>query len=432
MIRLTGWTIIALLCWTGVAAGDAAKPNVILIMADDLGYETLGTYGSASYKTPVLDELAATGMKFNHCYSQPLCTPSRVQIMTGQYNFRNYTEFGVLPKTEITFGHLLQDAGYATAVAGKWQLWGANTKRAEVAGKGYLPEEAGFDAYCLWQVKEGRQFGERYADPYIDQSGMAPRQVKDGYGPDVFTDFILEFIEAKKDEPFFVYYPMALTHDPFVPTPDSEGWDGDRYQKNPKHFGDMVAYMDKVVGRILDELDALGLRDDTLVIFTGDNGTHPSITSSMTNGRQVKGNKGNPDDGGTRVPLIANWPGVIDGGQVNENLIDFSDFLPTLVELSGAALPDDRTIDGRSFLHQLKGEPGTVRDWVFCHYDPRWGNWEQSRFARTQRWKLYGDGRFFDIANDVLEENPLDAESLDAETDAIRTQLQTVLDTMQR
>ena len=392
--------------------GEDRRPNIVLIMADDLGYETLGAYGSASYKTPVLDRLAATGMKFNHCYSQPLCTPSRVQIMTGRYNFRNYTHFGVLPKTEITFGHLLQQAGYATAVAGKWQLYGHNTRQAQAEGLGFMPGEAGFDEYLLWQITKRKGFGERYADPLVETKGKAPETLKDAYGPEVYTDFILDFMESHVDDPFFVYYPMALTHDPFVPTPDSDGWDGDRYAKDPRHFADMVAYMDKTVGRIVSKLDELGLRENTLVLFTGDNGTHPGIRSTMADGTVIQGNKGKPDDGGTRVPLIANWLGVIERGVVNDNLIDFSDFLPTLVELAGATLPADRIIDGHSFAHQLRGEAGDPRDWIFCHYDPQWGGREPARFARTQRYKLYGDGRFYDVLNDRLELRPLVRESL--------------------
>ena len=124
------------------------KPNIILIMADDLGYECLGCYGSASYKTPVLDELAATGVRFEHCYSQPLCTPSRLKIMTGKNNFRNYTYFGALAPKEKTFGHMMKNAGYATCIVGKWQL------AARDRGEGIYPKAAGFDEHCLWQVDD--------------------------------------------------------------------------------------------------------------------------------------------------------------------------------------------------------------------------------------------------------------------------------------
>ncbi len=422
--------ILAVFSPLATAQETVKKPNVILIMADDLGYEALSTYGSADYKTPVLDELAATGMKFNHCYSQPLCTPSRVQIMTGRYNHRNYKNFGVLPKTETTFGHLMQKAGYSTAVAGKWQLYGADTKHAQVKGHGFRPEEAGFDDYCLWQVDKLKADGERYADPLIDRKGKGPVSMKGAYGPEVFTDFILEFIEEKKDSPFFVYYPMVLTHDPFVPTPDSPEWSGNRNKTHNKHFADMVAYMDKCVGRITEKLDELGLREDTLFIFTGDNGTDRDITSTMTDGRIIKGNKGYPDDGGTHVPLIAHWPGVIEKGQLSDHLIDFSDFLPTIVELGGGTLPSDRELDGRSFLNLLKGQAYTPREWVFCHYNPRWGRFLETRFARDQRYKLYGDGRFYDVENDVLESKPLAKATLDTDTMKVYQKLQGVLDEM--
>lgn len=410
----------------------AEKPNIILIMADDLGYEALGTYGSASYKTPVLDRMADEGMKFTHCYSQPLCTPSRVQIMTGRYNHRNYHCFGVLPKTEITFGHLLQDAGYATAVAGKWQLWGTNTKNPADKGSGFMPKDAGFDEYCLWQVTQTRRQGGRYADPVMESSADGIESYEGGYGPDVSVAFINDFIERKKDEPFFVYFPMALTHDPFVPTPDSPEWSGDRTRKNVKHFGDMVTYMDKAIGSILAKLDELGLRDETLVIFTGDNGTDRDVTESrMTDGHVIAGQKGDTVDAGTRVPLIASWPGVVPRGIENENLIDFSDFLPTLVEFTGATLPDDRVIDGRSFADQLRGEAGSPREWIYCFYNPIWGRYDRSVFARDQRWKLYENGIMYDIANDVHEESPLYFNDLDDEGQAHYTKLKAVIDSME-
>lgn len=169
------------------------KPNIILIMADDLGYEGLSCNGSLSYKTPHLDKLARTGVRFTHCYSQPLCTPSRVQIMTGQYNFRNYTEFGALHPKEITFGHILQKAGYATCVVGKWQLAARNK------GIGTYPDKAGFDEHCLWQVDK---LGSRYRSPLIQENSKIRDDLKGKYGPDVFLDYIQGFMERKKKGPF--------------------------------------------------------------------------------------------------------------------------------------------------------------------------------------------------------------------------------------
>ena len=415
------------------APGDP-RPNIILFMADDLGYETLGVNGSASYRTPALDALAASGVRFTNAHSQPLCTPSRVQIMTGRYNHRNYTNFNILPEGEITFAHLLKEAGYATVVVGKWQLWGHERALPEARGKGRLPEQAGFDRHLLWQVRKTFIDGERFADPFIETDGAPAATVPGAYGPDLSTDFMLDFIErhvaTEPRRPFLAYFPMALTHDPFVPTPDSAGWDGDRYAEDPAHFADMVAYMDKLVGRTVAKLEELGLRDNTLILFTGDNGTHSSITSTMRDGTRIQGGKGLPTNAGTHVPLIASWPARVPAGRVSDALIDFSDFLPSLAEAAGAALPSDRVIDGHSFLPLLRGEVDAIREWIFCAYTPRWANLPDARFARDQRYKLYDDGRFFDVASDVLEERALASETLDADATRARERLQAVLDAM--
>jgi arylsulfatase A-like enzyme len=387
---------------------QAERPNIILIMVDDMGIEGLSSYGSADYSTPRLDQMAKEGMRFTQCYAQPLCTPSRVQIMTGRYNHRNYTNFGVLPPTEITFGHMMQTAGYKTAVAGKWQLFGHDTENYKAGGTGSLPQQAGFDESLLWQIKERKNLGERFADPLLVRNDEPAKSHKGKYGPDLFMEFIDEFITENKDDPFFLYFPMALVHNPFVPTPDSPEWEsGDRYGKNNKHFKDMVEYMDKVVGQIQDKVIELGLADNTVLIFTSDNGTNRAITTKMQGGSIIKGNKGGTTLAGTHVPLIAWGPGIVQSGKTNQNLIDFSDFLPTIAELTGAKIPADRVIDGVSFAGQLKGKKTKIREWVYCDYAPRWGKWSPSRYVQDARWKLYGDGRFYDLENDPLEKIPI-------------------------
>ncbi len=404
---------------------DPERPtNIVLIMADDLGWECLGCYGSTRYRTPALDEMARTGARFNHCYAQPLCTPTRVQLLTGQYNFRNYIGFGVLKPGEKTFGHMMQAAGYATCVVGKWQLWGANNSRG-MGGKGVYPDEAGFDEYCLWQVE---QAGPRYADPRMYVNRREAEELRGDYGPDVACNYLMDYMVRQRGRPFLAYYPMILPHNPFMPTPDSPEWTtGDRLQTNPRFFADMVAYTDTIVGRIMRKLDDLGIRENTLVMFLGDNGTNRNITSPTKRG-EVKGNKGYPDDGGTRVPLIVNWPGTIPGGQVLDDLVDTTDFLPSIAEATGATPPQDLPQDGRSFLPALRGGQGNPREWVFSHYDPDWGDFEKSRFARNQRWKLYDDGRLYDVAADVLEERPITPGAGGPEAEAARQLLQPVLD----
>jgi len=402
------------------------KPNIVLILADDLGYECLGCYGGTSYKTTVLDELARTGMRFDHCYSQPLCTPSRVQLMTGQYNFRNYEAFGILAPGETTFAHLLQRSGYATCVVGKWQLYGSMIERPEARGKGVYPGQAGFGEHCLWQVERR---DSRYRNPLIVENGTYRDDLKDRYGPDVFCDYALDFLERQKDVPFLLYYPMALVHSPCVPTPDSEDWAKGRDEADTKYFADMVAYMDQIIGRIIAKLDDLGLRDHTLILFIGDNGTARGLRSQL--GEQtILGGKGLTTDAGTHVPIIASWKGVTGAGTVCENLIDFTDFLPTLIEAAGATAPSDLVRDGRSFLPQLRGEKGCPREWVFCHYFRNPGD-PVKRFARDKRWKLYQDGTLFDVPADSLEENPIQPDQDSAAAAAARKRLQVVLDSMQ-
>jgi arylsulfatase A len=196
------------------------------------------------------------------------------------------------------------------------------------------------------------------------------------------------------------------------------------------YFGDMVSYMDKIVGRIIAKLDKLGLTDNTLVLFTGDNGTDSPIISMM-NGIEVKGEKGKTTNGGTHVPLIAYWPGIIKPGQVSDELVDFSDFLPTICEAAGITVPASLNIDGKSFLHHLWGSNEKRRDWIYCWYSAN-GDKEKARvFARNQRYKLYHNGEFYDISKDTMEKKPLQESELDDNTRLVKEKLQIVIDTYQ-
>ncbi|WP_206082066.1 sulfatase-like hydrolase/transferase [Maribellus sediminis] len=426
-ISLLSFVLFLLSCTTST---DKKMPNVILIMADDMGYECVGAYGSASYQTPRIDQLASEGIRFENCVSQPLCTPSRVKIMTGKYNYRNYDYFGHLNLSEYTFGNVMQDAGYATCIAGKWQLNGLSYKD-QIAdwNDNTRPNKFGFEEYCLWQLTKDRSEGERYADPMIEQNGMALERNADIYGPDIFADYILDFIERKKDQPFFVYYPMVLVHDPFVPTPDSKDWavKENRYKNDTAYFKDMVAYTDKIVGKIMDKLKELNLDENTLVIFTGDNGTHPTITSKMRAGTPIQGAKGNTIDAGTHVPLIVSWPAQIKESSVFEDLIEFSDFFPTLAELAGIQGKEN---DGKSFYPLLVGGEYEPREIAFVHYDPQWGknvNQYRNQFVRTLDYKLYQDSTFFKLTNDKLEKYPLSPDSLQPEELTIKQALENEL-----
>jgi arylsulfatase A len=417
--RLAAW--ILLICCTGLAGQDSRgqeaerRPNIVLMMADDFGYECVAANGGMSYATPHLDQLARQGIRFRHCYSQPLCTPSRVQLMTGVYNIRNYTTFGTLPESATTFANLLRNAGYRTCVVGKWQLRGD-------------PRKSGFDEHCLWQLN---RVPERYPNPGLEINGQRVDYQNGEYGPDVVSDYACDFIRRNRQRPFLVYYPMILTHCPFCPTPDSPDWDpaspgSDTYKGNPRYFADMVAYLDKTAGKLVRALDENGVRAQTLVLFTGDNGTDKPVVSRLGQ-REVAGGKGQMTDAGTRVPLIASWPGQTPAGQVSDDLVDFSDFLPTLCEITGTPVPDSLPVDGVSLAPQLTGRPGTPREWAYCWFS-RNGGPRGQQWARNQRYKLYADGRFLDVSADVLEERPLPGESLTAEQRTTRARLQQVLD----
>lgn len=395
------------------------KPNLILIMADDLGYETIGANGGTSYRTPALDKLAATGARFTHCYSQPLCTPTRVQLMTGLSNVRNYVRFGAMDPESVTFAHLLKDAGYATCIAGKWQL-GRDPQ---------LPKKLGFDEYSLWQHTRRPP---RYANPGLEINGIEKDYTNGEYGPDLVNAYVLDFITRKKDSSFFIYYPMILTHGPYQPTPDSKTWDakamGEDVNRHEKHFGDMVEYMDKLIGKMVAKLDALDLRQNTLILFLGDNGTGRG-TRSMMGDREVVGGKGTTTAAGMHVPLIANWPGRVVNGTVCGDLVDSTDFLPTLLEAAGVTIPPDLNLDGRSFFPQLIGQKGKPREWIYSWYSPRQGNDLTVReFAFDQRFKLYRTGDFFDLSRDLAEKQPLEVAALQGEAAAAARKFQAALD----
>lgn len=444
------------------------RPNIILIMTDDMGQECLGCYGALDYKTPVLDKLASKGIKFNHCYSQPLCTPSRVKIMTGRYNFRNYERFGLLPTSEITFGKQMQDAGYATCMTGKWQLGGDyNT-----------PYGFGFDEYCLQNAIKPAEDFERstrgherfWGYPVIVANGKL-YESKEQYGPDMLNEYAVNFIKKKKDKPFFLYYPMILTHSPFTPTPNSK--DGDKSGakiSEVKYFKDMVEYTDVLVGNVIKALEESGQRENTVLMFTGDNGTtYPVwVTQSNEDMKRVVSTKGRMDkeirlpgektpvthpvkkwqegpitrtdhgdipggkdlmsQTGTLVPLVIDWPKYKDaykafGNECND-LIDFSDFFTTIIDLGKGELPKDRAIDGESFANRLQGKGTHKREYIFCHY---WGfgrNKKQARDAiHDGNFKLYNNGAFFYIKEDGDELYPLKENELQKEAKKARKKL---------
>ncbi len=379
----------------------ASPPNILFILADDVGSEAIQCYGGESYTTPRIDQLAQQGMRFEHAYAMAVCHPSRICLLSGQYPFRmGHPDWGSYPPSAEanTIAQVLKKAGYATGVAGKWQIALLGEDRSQ-------PHRLGFDEYCLFGWHEG----PRYYEPLIWQNGVQRDDVKERYGPDVYCDFLIDFINRHREQPFFAYYPMALCHavtnDLDKPVP--VGPNG-RYQT----FGEMVEAMDERVGRIVDAVDQAGLRDNTLVVYLTDNGSPAnnidgvsngkliySPVSSMRNGTVIPGGKAQLTDAGTRVPLIVRWPGKVAADTVCDDLVDVSDFLPTLAEIVGGELPGEVKLDGRSFAKRLLGEGPGHREWVFAEH-------KENAFVKNRRWKLYSDGRLFDLQKDPNELSP--------------------------
>jgi arylsulfatase A len=378
-------------------AKDRRPPNFLVVLADDLGAKELGCYGNTKYKTPNLDRLAQTGVWFRTAYATPVCHPTRVMILTGQYGCHNgvYNFAGKrggpdpgspaedMGKTHITFAQVLKQRGYATALAGKWQLSGRYPT---------LIRECGFDEYCVWAYQnylsledqpkfKGRR---RYWDPSVMQNGKLIETTINDYGPDIYSGFLSDFIRRKRNQPFLAYYPATLTHGPFEPPPGTAKSDADKLQPSRAHFGACLEYLDRIMGRLVKTLEEAGVRDNTIILFTADNGTAGDGKAEAT-------------ELGARVPFIANCPGIVKPRGASDELVDLSDAMPTLAEFAGAPLPADRPIDGRSIAGHLRGDKPAPREWIFSFIADR-------RIIRTKRWLLEDNsplhyGRLYDCGN---------------------------------
>lgn len=388
---------------TTAPKGD--KPNIIFILSDDVGWGDIGCFGSDHYKTPKIDALAKSGIKFTQCYSTPLCGPSRCEIMTGRYPFRtgmisNQSAPALLPPTEIMMPKVLKPAGYVTASVGKWSQLPLE------------PGDWGFDEYLRF-VGSGQYWSTQ--NPNYTVNGEKKQLAEDEYLPDIMHKFLIDFITRHKDQPFYVHYPMSHIHGKILKTPDSKPDTTDFYADN-------IAYMDKLVGKLLDELDKLKLREKTVIVFVGDNGTAPMRADTSTvHGKRQSGQKGALLEGGSRVPMIVSCPGTTPAGKTVDDLVDFTDYMPTFAELAGAELPKGVTIDGHSFADRVKGKAAKPREWVYVELNGGW-------YARDKRYKLTRKGDMFDLKNAPFEEIPVPADTKDAGAIASRKSLQAVLD----
>ncbi len=444
------------------------KPNVLLILVDDLGRERVSCFGAEEQQTPNIDAMAARGMRYDNFHAMPVCHPTRVALISGRYlHTMGNPKWGYYvtgdrkaAAEQETLAHVMKRAGYATVAAGKWHLQMLKKDPQQ-------PHRMGFDEYCFFGWHEG----PRYWDPLLYENGQLREDTAGAYGPDLYLQFILDFFkkhEARKTgtaeagadhQPVFAYYPMALSHavsDDLAPNHPPHGPNG-RYMT----VTEMVDDIDRLMGELTAALEEMGLTNNTLIFFTTDNGTSQHYFSKHENGElvrvypgpvafrgglKVKGGKGTYTDWGTRVPTFALWPGHIPPGASTDALTDMCDLLPTFAHLTGVASPgapgDSPSnaamkakqetalgfpTDGQSFAPLLTGEESALkffpgRDWIAPQT-------RDNIAIRTRSWKLTrkDGGQLYDLENDPLEQHPIPAKK-DTETTAqVRAELEALM-----
>lgn len=453
LINMTTLASLPIAACSGLAA---EKPNVLFIMADDLGWRDTAVYSSTFYETPNIDALAKSGMLFTDAYAaNPLCSPTRASIMTGQYPLRNGltaasghiakihehkerfkgpeeirgsgpSALNYLDPKHYTLGKAMKDAGYATGFFGKWHM-GCQMK--------YWPESHGFE-----YVKGGRQHPgppgtnpKRKFYPPWNCDTLKPYPSKDTHVDDYITDLAMDYMkeQKQKDKPFFVCYWPYSVHAPFQSKPELiEKWKKKVDPEDPQHsptMAAMIEVLDTNVGRLMKFLKDNGLDKNTIVIFTSDNGGNMYDTvdgTTPTNNWPLRNGKGNNYEGGVRIPLIVRWPGVTKPGSVNHSVVSTVDHYPAILEMTGQKLRPDDHKDGVSYVPALKGEKFD-RGYTICDMPhPVWatynipntfvrhGDWKMYRFwydnpkDQTHRYELYNVKDDISEKNNLADKNP--------------------------
>ncbi|MBI1314473.1 sulfatase-like hydrolase/transferase [bacterium] len=421
---------------THAAESEAQRPNILFILLDNVGKDWFRCYGSSEDQTPVIDGLARTGLKFRHFYVTPVCSTTRVMLLTGRYPFRTGWHTHHDPaiygggyfdwNREVCLARVMKSAGYDTCISGKWQINDLFDPEQQDAINRH-----GFDDYCLFpEGKKGHPAHKnRYWNAYVIRNGEK-LDTNGQFGPDIFTNHLIEFMARDRDRPFFAYYSTILTHIPVVETPHNKG-----QNLTPRElFAGMLNYMDHLIGRLVKSLEETGQRDNTIIFVAVDNGTDNGTDQNafQSLGGRINGlisGEGiySLSERGINVPLIVNCPKLVPNGFETDDLIDASDLLPTLAALGGAPLPDGITIDGRSFAPQVLGQPhnNVWRPWCLTQY-------YKTRVIRDQRFKLYSTGEFYDLSEDPLELHNLAGTPrlTDALTAGAHASLQQVLDSL--
>lgn len=389
---------------TSVPSPQKRQPNIIVILADDLGYGDLGCYGQKQIKTPYLDQMAAEGIRFTDFYSgSTVCAPSRCALMTGHHTgharLRGNALVPLRPK-DITVPEVLKAAGYSTAMFGKWGLGEPGTTG--------VPNQKGFDE---WYGYLNQVHAHDYYPDYLWSNQERVPVPQNTYSHDLFTQKALAYIRRKQNQPFFLYLPYTVPHannelgDQGMQVPDDAPYSDQQWPQQQKNYAAMITRLDGDVGKILALLSQLGLDEDTIVCFTSDNGPHMeggADAEFFNSNGPFQGVKRDLYDGGVRVPMIARWPGTIKVGQ-NHQPFALWDFLPTLAEIAGVQAPPD--IDGISLLPALLGRQQQNHEFLYWEFHERgfeqavrMGSWKAVRHGLNQPIELY------DLKTDINEQ----------------------------
>ena len=404
-------------------AEDGDGPNIIFIMADDLGYGDLGSYGQSVIQTPYLDRMAKEGTRFTHAYAgSPVCAPSRSVLMTGLHTGHttvrgNFGKFGVkglgggngrvpLNAEDVTVAEVLKEAGYVTGMTGKWGL-------GEPGTTGH-PNDQGFDEWFGYLNQ--RRAHSYYPDfiwrnkERVDLSGNTDGR-KETYTHDLFAEFALEFVRENKGNRFFLYIPYLIPHSRYE-IPDTAPYTNQSWKEDEIIHAAMVTRMDRDIGRLFALLKELGIDEETIVFFCSDNGAAQRWEGRFDSSGSLRGRKRDMYEGGIRTPMIVRWPGKVAGGKTNDFPWYFADVLPTLATLAEAEAPDG--LDGMSVLPSILGEDQPNDRFLYWEFFEsgfqqavRWKNWKAVRLAPGEPLELY------DLSNDESEARDLAAEHPD-------------------
>ena len=413
---------VLLVVFASVCCGKA--PNIILIMADDMGYADAGCFGGQYIKTPHIDALAREGTRFTHCYAgSTVCAPSRSVLMTGQHtgHTRVRGNFGVggvrglaggmgrvpLAKEDVTVAKVLKDAGYITGMTGKWGLGEPDTSG--------VPQRQGFDHWFGF-LNQRRAHSYYPTFIWLNESRFAlpgnEGERKQQYVHDLFTGFASNFIREHKDKPFFLYVPFTIPHSRFE-IPDLGPYVDESWSDQEKTYAAMISRMDEHIGQLLSLLKELSLEEDTVVFFCSDNGAADRYDDLFKSSGPLRGRKRDMYEGGLRTPMVVRWPDRVPANAVNSTAWYFADFLPTVAEIAGATVP--AKLDGVSVLPTLTGkvQPELADRFLYWEFFERgfqqavrWRNWKAIRDGIDGELRLYDLDKDIGETSDVASENP--------------------------